>query len=153
MGELSSGRQALEGADLAPGNDWTLATLQDPSKHPPRIRLGDELPVTEFAPEIPFEVDEKKFLTNLRTSRRGAAAGPSGMTTEHLRLVLDTVQDAQLLFKLGEKLSRAETNNHRELSAVGQVDSPPEAQWWCSWNRGSSNWAFSICVVHSSRQA
>ena len=61
------------------------------------------------APEIPFELDEKKFSTNLRTSRRGAAAGPSGMTTEHLRLVLDTVHHAQLLFKLGEQLSRAET--------------------------------------------
>ena len=70
--------------------------------------MADELPrcVKEYAPEIPFELDEKKFLTNLRTSRRGAAAGRSGTTTEHLRLVLDTVQDAQLLFK---HLSRAET--------------------------------------------
>ena len=31
MGELSSGRQALEGVDLAPGNDRTLAMLQDPA--------------------------------------------------------------------------------------------------------------------------
>ena len=31
------------------------------------------------------------------------------MITEHLRLLLDTVQDAQLLFKLVEQLSRAET--------------------------------------------
>ena len=90
------------GGSGIPGNDRTLAMLQDPSKRPPRIRLGDELPtcVPEFAPEISFELDEKKFLTNLRTSRSGAAAGPS-------RLVLDTV--AQLLFKLGEQLSRAET--------------------------------------------
>ena len=27
-------------------------------------------------------------------------------------------------------------NNYRELSAIGQVDSPPKAQWWCSWNHG-----------------
>ena len=30
------------------------------------------------------------------------------MTTEYLRLVLDTVQVEQLLFKMGEQLSRAE---------------------------------------------
>ena len=37
-----------------------------------------------------FRLEEKKFLGNLRSSRRGAAAGPSGMTADHLRPVLDT---------------------------------------------------------------
>ena len=40
------------------------------------------------------------------------------MTTEHLRLVLDTAQDAQLLFKLGETIVQSrDPNNCSELSA------------------------------------
>ena len=95
MGELSAGRQALEGA--APGNNATLQMLQDPWKRPPRTRLGDE---------IPRAIME---LGNLRTSHRGAAAGPSGMNADHLRPVLDSHVHSDLLFKLGEQLSRAET--------------------------------------------
>ena len=43
MGELSAGRQALEGAAIAPGNNATLQILRDPRKRPPRTRLGDEV--------------------------------------------------------------------------------------------------------------
>ena len=103
MGELSAGRQAL--------NDRTLQMLRDPRKRPPRTRVGDEVTVEilEDMPDVPFELDEHKFLSNLRKSRRGAAAVPSGMTSDHLRPVLDTHQDSLLLFKLGEQFSRAET--------------------------------------------
>ena len=111
MGELSAGRQALEGAAIAPGNDATLQMLRDPRKRPPRTRLGDEVPrvVMEHVAQSPFRLEEKKFLGNLRSSRRGAAAGPSGMTADHLRPVLDTHVHADLLCKLGEQLARAET--------------------------------------------
>ena len=94
IGELSSGHQALEGVDVALGTERTLNMLRDP-------RRG----ITKFFPELPFN---KKFLTNLRSSRRGDAGGPSSMTSEHLKPVLDTLQDAQLLFKMGEQLSRAQ---------------------------------------------
>ena len=43
-------------------------------------------------------LSETKFLANLRWARRGAAAGPSGCTTEHLRVLLDTDADAHLLY-------------------------------------------------------
>ena len=111
MGELSAGRQALQGAEVVPGNDRTLEMLRDPRKRPPRTRVGDEVPaeILEHMPDVPFQLDEQKFLTNLRNSRRGAAAGPSGMTSDHLRPVFDTLQDARLLYKLGEQFSRAET--------------------------------------------
>ena len=95
---------------MAPGIERTLNMLRDPRKRPTHTRPGDELPrgITEFVPELPFDLDEKKFLTNSRSSRRGAAGGPSGTTSEHLTPVLDTLQDAQLLYKLGEQLSRAQ---------------------------------------------
>ena len=37
-GEVSSGRQALEGASLAPGSEATLNALKDPAKRPPEPR-------------------------------------------------------------------------------------------------------------------
>ena len=65
--ELSSARQALEGAAIAPADSRTEE------------------------PEEDLDVDVDALL-NLRTVRRGPAAGPSGMTAEHLKpLLADTV--------------------------------------------------------------
>ena len=67
MGELSSVRQALEGADLAKGDRRTLGLLTDVNRRPDRLR--DPLPELTA---------EQLFARNLRSSRRGVAGGPSG---------------------------------------------------------------------------
>ena len=55
MGELSAGRQALEGAELAPGNEETLREL---NKRPARPRD----PIPELPATVPaFSLNEKKF--------------------------------------------------------------------------------------------
>ena len=95
MGELSAGRQALEGADLAPGNMETLRELHDPVRRPARIRQPLPPQVTDHMPDRPFEY---RFAQVLRSSRKGAAAGPSGMTADHLRPVLENPRDTHLLF-------------------------------------------------------
>ena len=84
LGELSSARQALEGAELAPGNESTLRELRNPARIPDVLR--DPIPedIMNMAPDA-FELDEMLFLRTLRSSREGAAGGPSGMTNEHLR--------------------------------------------------------------------
>ena len=74
MGELSSALQALEGAELAPSTDDTLQMLSDHTRRPPRIREPLPREVANRSPEVPFELDEKIFLNNLRTAKRGAAA-------------------------------------------------------------------------------
>ena len=109
MGELSSGRQALEGASLAPGSEQTLNSLRDPERRPPRPRDPIPRDILEHQPAIPFELEEIQFVVNLRTSRRGAAAGPSGMTSDHLRPLLDHVRDSHLLFLLGDQWAKAQT--------------------------------------------
>ena len=53
-------------------------------------------------------LSEEKFLANLRQARRGAAAGPSGATAEHLRSLLDSDADARLLFLAAQQLARAQ---------------------------------------------
>ena len=108
MGEISFARQALEGAALAPGTRATLDVLRDPSRRPnlPREPVPD-IPANASA----FELDEDLFTRNLRTSRKGAAGGPSGMTTEHLRTILGSPPDTHLLFRAGELLARAQVPN------------------------------------------
>ena len=104
-GELSSARQALEWASLATGNEETLNMLRDESRTPPRLR--DPLPeeLLNLVPEDSFQLDEDRFCSNLRSARRGAAGGPSGMTTEHLRPLLDDVRGMRLLSCLASNLA------------------------------------------------
>ena len=76
MGELSSARQALEGAPLAPGNLATLGILTDPSRRPPTPRrpLSEEVRVAE--PAEPFVLDSVEFLVCLRKGPK--RCGPQG---------------------------------------------------------------------------
>ena len=93
LGELSAGRQALEGAEVAPGTLRTVAALTDPDKRPalPREPLPED--IDAFVPTSLFDLDWDRFCSNVRTARRGAAGGPSGMTADHLRPLLDNDHD------------------------------------------------------------
>ena len=51
----------------------------------------------DSVPERSFELDPVEFLVSVRTARRGAAAGPSGMTADHLSTILDNEADSMLL--------------------------------------------------------
>ena len=100
MGEISSGRLALEGAPLAPGSRATREALSEPVRRPPRAREDLSEEVRVFQPRAQFVLDQDTFLKCLRTAERGAAGGPSGMTIEHIRY------DSSLLFHAAEELSR-----------------------------------------------
>ena len=52
-----------------------------------------------------FELDSIEFLTCLRRTRRGVAAGPSGMTSDHLFPVLENEGDSELLCRVASLLS------------------------------------------------
>ena len=108
MGEVSAGRQALEGAALAPGNMTTLNELRNPDRRP--VQPIRELPreFREFQPEVPFKLDEHRFAQNVRSARRGAALGPSGMTIEHLRILLSNPSHFQWLFRAAAELARGD---------------------------------------------
>ena len=100
QGELSSGRQALEGAELAPGNGVTLAALR-------RRHAVPQNPIPELPPDRPiFHLDESLFSKNVRSARRRVVGGPSGMTSDHLRPLLEQPKDLHLLFLVVEAFSR-----------------------------------------------
>ena len=85
MGELSAARHALEGDLIAPGNRQTLNALQDPESRPPVPREALPASIINHFPQTEIDLDQDRFLANLRSARRRAAGGPSGMTAEHIK--------------------------------------------------------------------
>ena len=83
------------------------ASCVDPARRPGRARDPVPRALLEHVPDRPLTLDEQKFAQVLRSSRRGAAAGPSGMTADHLRIILDRLKDTHLLFTMGEQMARA----------------------------------------------
>ncbi len=108
LGELSSARQALESAELAPGTPATLAALKDEERRPERPR--DDLPpeVQAFRPRRRFKLEQKKLLRNLRGARKGAAAGPSGVTADHLKVLLEDEATSNLFCEMCQELAEAD---------------------------------------------
>ena len=78
----------------------------------PREPLPNEL--STFEPVAPFRLDAERFIKNIRSARRGAAGGPSGMTTEHLRPMMDSMNDMERLCLLGGIMARGEVPVHVE---------------------------------------
>ena len=105
LGELSAVRQALEGAEVAPGNQETLMALR---KRPASPRDECPLELVHHVPHTPFPLDEDLLNNNVRSAKRGAAAGPSGMTVEHLQPLLDHVRDLRLFFQVAECMARGQ---------------------------------------------
>ena len=103
-GRVVCARQALE-RDVAPGTLATLRELTNPARRPPvpRQGLSDELRHSERR-EL-FRSDAEECLLCLRTARRGAASGPSGMTADHLFPILESEPDSELLVQVVSKLA------------------------------------------------
>ena len=107
-GELSSARQCLEGAPVAPGNRNTLLALRDPSKRPAEPRDPIPADVLEFQPRSLLNLDVEGFSRNIRCAKRGVAGGPSGMTADHLRPILESEADTAALGRMATDLARAD---------------------------------------------
>ena len=93
VGEVSAARQALLSEPLVPGDATgdatTLQEPRDPARRPaaPCAPLHQDL--REWQPETPVEPARTALLANVRRARRSAAPGPSGLTAELARLLLD----------------------------------------------------------------
>ena len=94
----------LEGAPLALGTDATLRQLRDVPKS--LVSHCHQKSVVH-RPERSFSSDHHMFIQNVRSTRRVAAAGPSGVTAEHLKPIIDSARDAELLCQAAELMARA----------------------------------------------
>ena len=104
MGELSSGRQALEGAELADRNEHILAQW--------RKRLARRIdPIPDAPPHLPvFNLDENIFIRNVRSA------------SDHLRPLLDSSKHTYLLFLVGELLAKGRIPNPvRQFLRLGRM--------------------------------
>ena len=81
MGELSAGRQALEGAEVAPGSRRTLDKLRDPVRRPPEPREPLPQAISSARPAQAFILDDDLFRDSkfAHSLVRVAASGPFGM--------------------------------------------------------------------------
>ena len=89
LGEVSAAAKALTAQPLAPANAATRSALRDPARHPPTAQVPIPPECRRSQPRQPVQLCRQKLLDNLRRARCGAAAGPSGCTSEHLRVLLD----------------------------------------------------------------
>ena len=81
-----SGQTSVGSRVVAPGTLRTLRALEVP-----RALLLPEL--SHHVPRARVVLDSELRTTNLRKSRWGAAGGPSGMTAEHLKGLLQSEDD------------------------------------------------------------
>ena len=102
---------------MARGSERTLAQLTDPVRRPelPRAPIAREF--MEHNPHKQVELCGEVMLKNLRSSRRGAAAGPSGMTGEHLRVILDSESDSDAFTAFARTLAVLEVP-HEIMKAI-----------------------------------
>ena len=105
LGELSAARQALEGANVAPGNLATLRALTNRDRRPPFARQELSQEILHSEPAEPFVLDGNAFLVCLRSARRGAAHGPSGVTADHLFPILEREVDSGMLVQVASRLA------------------------------------------------
>ncbi|CAK9094013.1 132 kDa protein, partial [Durusdinium trenchii] len=95
--------QALTAGPTAPRTQQTLDELRDPSRRP-LAPYG--APITDFQPDQP-ELPTATIVHNLRRSRKGAA-GPSGLTADTLRLLLDDEETTTQLATVAQQLANAQ---------------------------------------------
>ena len=87
LGELSADAQSLTAEPWAPLKEATLTELRERQLQEQHSLLREE--DLSFTSEHAFQLDGERSVGNLRGGRRGAAAGPSGGTLEHYRILLD----------------------------------------------------------------
>ena len=106
LGEMSAAAKALTAPPLAPATAETLQALRDPVRRPPEAQVPIH-PSVDPMSAAPAQVCKADLLINLRRARRGAAAGPSGCTNEHLRVLMDEETTAELLGHAADRLAVA----------------------------------------------
>ena len=118
LGDFSSARQVLESAELVHGTPETLRQLRAKPTQP--LPLLDD--IVGHDPDVEFQLDPDRFKRNVLSAKRGAAGGPSGMTMEHLRTLLDSPRDTQSLYVVCELFVRgAVPNSIRDQKPSGGV--------------------------------
>jgi hypothetical protein len=85
-----------------------LDELRDPSRRPAAPYEPPDDQITTFQPEQPAELPMATIIQNLRCSRKRAAPGPSGLTADTLRLLLDDAPATHQVATVAQHVARAQ---------------------------------------------
>ena len=107
QGELSAARQALTARPLAPRTRDTLDELRDPARRPASQYQPIDQDLLNFTPPTALQVPATTIIRNLRRTRKGAAPGPSGLTAETLRILLDDEDSTNKFVQVAQQLAAA----------------------------------------------
>ena len=107
LGELSAARQALLADPLAPPTQGTFEALSNAERRPPEPYTPVDPDLAAWDPPVPVVLNRVALLANLRRARKGAAPGPSGLTAEMLRVVLDDADASQSFSDVASQLACA----------------------------------------------
>ncbi|OLP77373.1 hypothetical protein AK812_SmicGene42573 [Symbiodinium microadriaticum] len=94
-------------AALAPGTEDTFAALSDPARRPPAL-INCPADVRDLQPDAPATLTDAAVGQALRSSRRGTAAGLSGATCEHYKVLLDDAEALELFAHAANLLASAQ---------------------------------------------
>ena len=82
----------------------------------------------ESRAQTAFDLDEDVFNKNLRSSKKGAAPGPSGMTTDHLRPLLPDHRGLHLILpdqrEVGARRSAGGCGEHHQMGRLTALSKP-----------------------------
>ena len=106
QGDLSRARRTLTSASLTPGDEETLAALSDPDRRPPQPRRP--LPPPPSLPAAAIRLDAAAVADALRTAKKGTAAGLSGATVDHYKILLADEATLALFAEAATKLANAD---------------------------------------------
>ncbi|CAK9081723.1 132 kDa protein [Durusdinium trenchii] len=108
LGELSRARQALLAEPLAPGDEATHQRLTDPTARPQQAYQAIDTDLLQWNPATPAAIPAQLFLTNLARAKKGAAPGPSGLTAEIAKLLLDDAAASHSFQQVCHRLATAD---------------------------------------------
>ena len=106
-------------APFAPGNQDTFDALKDENRRPPVPR--DQIPedVLRSVPRKTFRAGQRRVSAQSQDGTSWSSRGPSGMRTEHLRLLLDNEEDSNKFFEVVQSFAQA--NIPEKIFAVLRV--------------------------------
>ena len=112
--------------------------LKDPARRPPLPRDLVPHDIAQFEPGECFSLDQELFLKNVRTARKGAAPGPSGMTADHLRPLVEHVAVAAALSQAASLLAQNKVPEEvMDAIRCGRLTALRKPDGWCA---GQSSW-------------
>ena len=117
LGEVSRLKQCLTGAALAPGTAETFQNLQN--KRPQEVVRPLSPEVLEFMPDRPVRLDRTLFLESLKSASQLSSPGPGGCTYEHLKVLLDETDTAELMFAACSRLAQAKVPDQVATALMG----------------------------------